>query len=59
MLTEIAVEVLPTEKFLNWSLGGDIGSFIDRAFKFETVEEILKAVESETKSDNPKVAAHA
>jgi hypothetical protein len=48
-------EVISTDKFLNWSLGGEVGSFIDRAFKFNTIEEILLAVETETKSPNEMV----
>ncbi|KAJ3335871.1 hypothetical protein HDU91_001993, partial [Kappamyces sp. JEL0680] len=51
--------VLSVDKFLNWSLGGKIGSLIDRAFKFNTIEEILAALEAETKSPDAEVAEFA
>jgi 3-hydroxyisobutyryl-CoA hydrolase len=44
---------------MNWSLGGVIGDMIDRCFKFDTIEEILAALEKETASPDAKVSAFA
>ncbi|KAI8925379.1 ClpP/crotonase-like domain-containing protein [Entophlyctis helioformis] len=35
------------DKFAKWSLGGEVGSAINRCFKFNTVEEIFAALEKE------------
>ncbi|KAJ3157862.1 hypothetical protein HDU89_000241 [Geranomyces variabilis] len=35
-------------KWQNWSLGGDVGTLIDRCFKYNTIEEIIGALEKES-----------
>lgn len=52
----MALGVVSAEKFENWSLGGKIGDMIDRTFKFNTIAEILQALEKETKSDIEEVS---
>jgi 3-hydroxyisobutyryl-CoA hydrolase len=49
----------PVEKFMDWTLGGVIGEMIDRCFKYDTIEEILSALEKETFSPDKKVADFA
>jgi 3-hydroxyisobutyryl-CoA hydrolase len=50
---------LEVGKFKNWSLGGDIAELIDRTFKFNTIEEIMTALEAESKSNNKKISDFA
>ncbi|KAJ3147559.1 hypothetical protein HDU86_007957 [Geranomyces michiganensis] len=38
------------EKWKNWSLGGEVGTLIDRCFKYNTIEEIIEALEKESSS---------
>ncbi|RKO86532.1 ClpP/crotonase-like domain-containing protein, partial [Blyttiomyces helicus] len=35
------------DKWRNWSLGGEVAEAIDRCFKFDTIEEIVQALENE------------
>ncbi|KAI8836552.1 ClpP/crotonase-like domain-containing protein [Chytriomyces cf. hyalinus JEL632] len=47
MALEKFSEPLKQEVFNSWSLGGEVAAAIDRTFKFNTVEEIVGALENE------------
>lgn len=49
---------IPAENFKNWSLGGKIGSLIDRVFRYKSLEEIFVALQKETNSSDPEVHLH-
>ncbi|KAJ2994890.1 hypothetical protein HDV02_001256 [Globomyces sp. JEL0801] len=50
---------ISVEKFKNWSLGGAIGDMINRCFQYNTIEEILAALEEEVNGSDLTVSAFA
>ncbi|KAJ3020289.1 hypothetical protein HKX48_001060 [Thoreauomyces humboldtii] len=47
MVLEEFVGDTSLEKWQNWSLGGEVGSAIDRCFQHETLEKMVEALEAE------------
>ena len=45
-----------SETFSNWSLGGNIGETIDTCFQYDTIEEIVAALEKASKSKEKHVS---
>ncbi|KAJ3279548.1 hypothetical protein HK104_001377 [Borealophlyctis nickersoniae] len=47
ILEEYVADPTSVEKWNTWSLGGDVGLAINRCFRFDTLEEIVEALEKE------------